>query len=179
MKLYNASNDVRKEYFNESGSKVCFEPTIGIIDDKESFAAFVNEQEAVELCKKIKGNIIVFDASPKLFIRLFENNVKALLVGVQHWTHGEYLFLRTNNLYFYPLREITAEKEDSCDAIMSAVNDSERLHIHINESVFDETGMTARELLYFIHRLRLLKSIKSVSFQGNKAFAVKIMSELF
>ncbi|MBI4140285.1 hypothetical protein HY485_00450 [Candidatus Woesearchaeota archaeon] len=182
MKLYNAPIDVQIQHFNESGSKVTFEPATSVIDDKESFAAFVSETEAAELCKKIKGGIIVFDAHPKLFIRLAENNVKnTLLVGVQHWTYGEYLFLRTNNLYFYPLREISIDgKADVCDAVMSAVKDADRLHVHINESVMDETGMSARDLLYFIHRIRLLKSIKSISFQcGNISLAVKIMSELF
>ena len=180
MKLHNAKEDSVKEHFNESGSKVTFEPSTGSIDDKESFAAFVNEQDAVELCKKIR-TVIIFDASPKLFIRLVENNVKnTLLVGVHHWTEGEYLFLRTNNLYFYPMRELNAEKEDSCDAIMAAVKDADRLHVHINETVLDETGMTARDLLYFLHRIRLLKSIKSISFHGNNhALAVKIMTELF
>jgi len=181
MKLYNAPVDCFKEIFNESGSKVTFEPATGVIDDKESFAAFVSEQEAFELCKRINCSNIVFDASPTMFIRLVENNVKnALLVGVQHWVYGEYLFLRTNNLFFYPLREIAIDgKADVCDAIMSAVKDADRLHIHINESVLDETGMSARDLLYFIHRIRLLKSIKSISWQGNNCIAVKIMAELF
>lgn len=163
MKLYNISSDT-KEFFNESGSKVIFEPTTGSIDVNEPFAAVLNDQEAFDLCKKV-GTVIIFDAQPKLFIRLAQNNIKTtLLVGVQEWSEGDYLLLRTNNLLFYPLREISIDgKADVCDAVMAAVKDTMRLHVHINGSVLNETGMSARELLYFLHRLRLLKSMKSIS----------------
>ena len=194
MHLYNAPKEIvdllKNEYFNESCSTITIEPVECVIDVKHPFSAFINDETTIILLAKevLKSDakLVIFDANPMLTIRLVENGLNKdsiLLVGIQNWSQGEYSFLRQNNIKFYPLKEISIDgAADVCDAIMSVCKDSPRLHVNVNESVLNSSGLTARELLYFIHRIRVLKSLKSMSFVmtgTNYLLFAKLAMELF
>lgn len=194
MNLYNAPEEIvsrtTSSVVNESGSLCSFEQAKPPIWVANSFVLFVQEEiEVVDLIKKLSVMGIpslVFDSSARLTVRLLEHGVhqnKVFLVGLQEFFPGEFQCLRANNVLVYPMKEISLEgKEDVCNAVMSVVKDAVRFHVHIDESVLNAVGLAPRELVYFLHRLRLLKGEKSVSIcprTENRDVQFKIIKELF
>lgn len=188
MKIYNATQELisilKQNLFNESCSLINFELKEGKIEVKESFCAFINdENSAISLFKELDCKLVVFASNPEIVIKLVNAGFKKydiLLVGIQDWSERDYSFLRCNNIKFYPIKEISIDgKDEVCDAVMSVCKDSERLHLHIDESILNNTGLTARELLYFIQRIRLLKAVKSITSNKNSNLSLKLMCELF
>ena len=74
---------------------------------------------------------------------------------------------------YYTMNEITTEGKDVvCDAIMAAAKDFGALYLSIDIDSVDAAfapgtgypepgGLTSRELLYFIQRIKLLKNLKA------------------
>lgn len=193
MQLFNAPNEVANllgsTFLNESFSQVNIE-TVNEINPKLSFCAFLNdEQQFVQIAKnlaQLNSKIILFDTCPKLLIHLIETGINPellLLVGIQDCSSGEHAFLRQHFIKFYSMRELTIEGiADVCDAVMSVAKDSARVHVHVNETVLNTTGILPRDLLYFFQRLRLLKSAKSSSLKTAACDAylqAKLAVELF
>jgi len=130
--------------------------------------------------------LVVFDAHPDmmqdkiltheswLFKLINEGIVKAenvVLVGVRNIFKTELDFLKNNNIKYFCMREISFDgKQEVCDAIMSVVRRWKSAYVSIDIDVLDPSfapgtghpepgGMTTRELIYFLQRLKLLKNI--------------------
>jgi len=101
---------------------------------------------------------------------LIKENV--IVLGVRN-THGNELkFSKKNNLKIFDMKEITVEGiNDVADAIMSVARQFDALYVSIDIDVLDPAfapgtgytepgGMTSRELIYFIQRLKNLKNIQ-------------------
>lgn len=161
--------------------------------------------------------IVVFDAHPDLmqsfdvpthenYLRMLieENIVKSenvVLAGIRNADPEELNFSRNSKINAFSMHEISMEgKEQVCDAVMANAKDFDGLFISIDIDVLDPAfspatgypepgGMSTRELLYFIHRLKMLKNIKAfdiVEINPDKDIndltvnvAVKIAKELF
>lgn len=185
MHIFNAPKElqglIKVPILNESCSLISFQAVEGNPDINCPFAVFINE--IVPLFKELlnkNSKIIIFDSHTKLpYLSLKTDNL--LLVGVQYWSEQNYSILRSKCTKFYPMKEIAIDgKDEVCDAIMSVCKDNKRLHLHIDESILNNTGLTARELLYFIQRLRLLKSIKSISLNVKDInLSLKLICEFF
>lgn len=99
------------------------------------------------------------------------NPAKLILVGLRNWSDEELAYLKRHNISHYTMKEISMEgKEEACDSIMSVARQWDRLYISIDVSILDPAfvpgstfmepgGMTPRELLYFLQRLKLLKNL--------------------
>ena len=95
-----------------------------------------------------------------------------LLVGTRNWHQNEIDFVRKHKIKFFSMKEITSEtKEEVSDTIMSIAKEFGALYISIDIDVLDPAfapgtgyiepgGLTTRELLYFLYRLKNLKNIK-------------------
>lgn len=133
--------------------------------------------------------VIIFDAHPdaendfnpptqedNLIAIVKENLIKReniILVGVRNWHANEIKFLKDNKIKYYSMKEITFEGvHNVCDAVMAAAKDFGALYISIDIDVVDPAfapgtgwrepgGLTSRELLYFLQRLKLLKNLKA------------------
>jgi len=132
--------------------------------------------------------IIIFDAHPDLmppetldhetFLRklIEEKVVKAeniILVGLRNWDAEEWKFIKDNKIKIYPMKEMQLEGiQNVCDAVMAAAKDFDALYLSIDIDAVDPAfapgtgyvepaGLTSRELLYFIHRIKLLKNLKA------------------
>ncbi|MBU0472368.1 MAG: arginase family protein [Nanoarchaeota archaeon] len=139
--------------------------------------------------KHVNPGIVVFDAragvsedlkvnnSDYLRALLNEHIVKGenvLLVGLRSWSKDEIAFLRKNNIKFYTMREISMEgKSEVCDSVMSVAREWDGFYLSVGVGVLDPAfapgtsclepgGLTSRQLLYFIQRLKLLKNLKMV-----------------
>ncbi|MBC8501228.1 MAG: arginase family protein [Nanoarchaeota archaeon] len=133
--------------------------------------------------------IVVFDAHPDMqddfkishedYLRVLLNEkvVKKeniILVGVRNWSKEEVMFLKSNKIKHYTVKEMSFEiRREICDAIMSVARGWDAFYLSIDIDVLDPAfspgtghlepgGMTTRDLLYFVQRLKLLKNLKAV-----------------
>ncbi|MBI2129763.1 arginase family protein [Candidatus Woesearchaeota archaeon] len=134
--------------------------------------------------------IIIFDAHPDaedyfmpptqedlLPAMIHENLIKAaniILVGIRNWHSNELEFLKKNKIRFFNMKEITEEGlHESCEAVMSIAKNFDALYISIDIDAVDPAfapgtgyiepgGLTSRELIYFLQRLKFLKNIKAL-----------------
>jgi formiminoglutamase len=134
--------------------------------------------------------IVVFDAHPdaendfrpptqedNLITIVNENLIKKeniILVGIRNWHDEEIKFIKENKIKYFNMKEISFEGiHNICDAVMSVAKEFGALYISIDIDVVDAAfvpgtgwrepgGLTSRELLYFLQRLKLLKNIKAL-----------------
>ncbi len=95
-----------------------------------------------------------------------------IVIGVRNVHSNELEFTRKNKIKIYSMNEFTNNgKNETTDAIMSVARRFDALYISIDIDVLDPAfapgtgyiepgGMSTRELLYFIQRLKNLKNIK-------------------
>ncbi|MAG08625.1 hypothetical protein CMO89_04075 [Candidatus Woesearchaeota archaeon] len=132
--------------------------------------------------------LVVFDAHPDCvnnfeppthedYLRvLIEKNIlkkeNIILVGIRNWHKQEYSFLKEKRIKFYSMKEISQEgiKEVS-EAVMSVAKDFDALYVSMDIDAVDPCfapgtghiepgGLTSREMLYFLNKLKLLKNLK-------------------
>ena len=153
------------------------------------------------------AGIVVFDAHPDLmqsfdvpshenFLRMlieegFVKKENVILVGTRNSDKEELNFIKQNKIKVFSMKEISAEgKESACDAIMSVAKDFGSLYLSIDIDAVDPAfapgtgypeagGLTSRELLYFIQRIRLLKNFRAADIvEVNPAKDVNDMTSL-
>lgn len=94
-----------------------------------------------------------------------------IILGVRNMHSNELEFTKKNKLKIYDMKELSNDgKTEIADAIMSVVRNFDGLYISVDIDVLDPAfapgtgytepgGLTTRELLYFIQRLKNLKNI--------------------
>lgn len=97
-----------------------------------------------------------------------------IIVGLRNIDKKEADFISEHNIKNFPMKEIAAEGIQSvCDSVMAAAKDFGALYVSVDIDAVDPAfapgtgyvepgGLTARELLYFLQRLRLLKNFKAM-----------------
>ncbi|MBW2971191.1 arginase family protein [Candidatus Woesearchaeota archaeon] len=160
--------------------------------------------------------LVVFDAHPDL-VNNFEppthedylrtlidkdilNKNNLVLVGLRTWDPKEYEYLKSNKIKHFTMREIAAEGlHETADAVMSIAHNFGAAYISIDIDAVDPAfapatgypepaGITSRELLYFLNRLKNLRNLRAfdiVEINPSKdtsemtvKLAAKIVSEL-
>lgn len=163
------------------------------------------------------AGLLMFDAHPDLvndfippthedFLKVLikEGLLKSqniILIGTRNWHEKEQLFLKQNRIKNYTMAEIAREGlHEICDAVMSVARQWPACYVSIDIDVVDPAfapgthfiepgGLTSRELLYFLARLKNLKNLKAfdlVEINPNKdpnnltvKLGAKIVAELF
>ena len=99
---------------------------------------------------------------------------KMLLVGLRHWEKSEMDFLKRKNIKFFSMKHVfDVGTESVCDAMMEFGRMAERLYLSIDIDVVDPAfapgtgylepgGISARDLIYFVQRMKLLKNLQCV-----------------
>ncbi|MFH0978533.1 MAG: arginase family protein [Candidatus Woesearchaeota archaeon] len=134
-----------------------------------------------------KPGIIMFDAHLDLIenktVRTLIDTLKVppeniLVVGARSIRAAELASLRQTRLKVYPMREIISEGiQNVCDSVMSVAKNFGALFVSIDLDVVDPifapavlakepAGMSSRELIYFIQRLKLLRNLKAFDVMG-------------
>ena len=144
---------------------------------------------AVKGLEGSKG-LLIFDAHPDLEVgtksishedylrKLIENNIvdkdKIVLVGVRNWSKNEKEFLQENNIRCFNMKQIFEYGvKNVCESVMEIVQGFEKLYLSIDIDVVDPAyapgtgylesgGLTSRELLYFLQRLKQVKNLRRV-----------------
>ncbi len=135
------------------------------------------------------AGIVVFDAHPDMensskppthedYLRMlieegFVRKENVVLVGIRSWDANELGFLRKNNIHVFSMREISQEGiSEVCDAVMSIAKGFGAVYVSIDIDAVDPAfapgtgyiepgGLTSRELLYFLARLKNLRNLKA------------------
>jgi len=96
-----------------------------------------------------------------------------VLVGTRNWDKNEVAFLKKHNIRMFPMKNISNEGlHDICDSVMEAVRGFDALYVSIDIDAVDPAfapgtgycepgGLTSRELLYMLQRIKILKNIKA------------------
>ncbi|MBI5872423.1 arginase family protein [archaeon] len=130
--------------------------------------------------------LIVFDAHPDtmpsslthedfLYNILKDKLIKPeniILVGIRSSSPEEERFIQENKIRAFTMKKIYNNLSNSCDIIMETLRGCEAFYISIDIDCLDPAfapgtgyvepgGLTTRELLYFLQRLKLLKNLKS------------------
>jgi len=164
---------------------------------------------------KNNAGILIFDAHPDLFqhfdkpmqtdwlyFLIKEKLIKPeniILVGIRNSDMKEISFLKDYKIKYFSMRSLFNNLQNSCDAIMELARSFSDLYISIDVDVLDPAfapgtgylepgGLSTRELLYLLQRIKLLKNIRKydlVEVNPEKDFnlvtcktAAKIIKEL-
>ncbi|MFH1637008.1 MAG: arginase family protein [Candidatus Woesearchaeota archaeon] len=133
--------------------------------------------------------LVVFDAHPDCYSEfnfpthgdwlkalIEEGIVKAenvLVVGLRASTFDENAYYASKKIKTFPMKKLFNNIEVGCDSLMEMARFFDGLYVSIDIDVVDPAfapgtgyvepaGMSSRELLYFIQRLKLLKNLKAV-----------------
>src|SRR3989344_7792319 len=136
---------------------------------------------------KNNAGILIFDAHPDLFqhfnkpmqtdwlyFLIKENLIKAeniILIGIRNSDMKEISFLKDYKIKYFSMRSLFNNLQNSCDAIMELARSFSDLYISIDVDVLDPAfapgtgylepgGLSTRELLYLLQRIKLLKNIR-------------------
>ncbi len=139
--------------------------------------------------KNPNAGIISFDAHPDVFqnfddavhedwlFHLIEEGIlkpeNVILIGVRAASKEEADYLKKKKIKYYTMKNIFGNVEGVCDAVMEAARSFGSLYVSVDIDAVDPAfapgtgymepgGMTSRELLYFLQRLKLLKNLKAL-----------------
>ncbi len=121
------------------------------------------------------AGIVRFSATPRLVSQIPPD--WQLFVGSRVWSRDVQSGPRSTSIRTYPMHVIAQEGiKDICDTVMESAKDFPALYVSIDLSVLDPAfapgasaepgGLTTRELLYFLHRLKLLKNFSAADIVG-------------
>jgi arginase family enzyme len=186
--------ELKKRQINEYGRA----PIVELVDDlKENFVMIGGSSSTTDATFSTFNDnhpgagILVFTAEPKPIKGMPAERM--LFVGCRAWSRENHAVMKTRNIRQYPMHEMAQEgANEMCDAVMSAAKDFPALYVSINASVLDPAfvaseapepgGMSVRELLYFLRRIRLLKNFIAGDITGFKeegaVIGAKVLSEL-
>jgi len=149
--------------------------------------------------------IIVFDAHPDaendfmppsqedLICGLVNQGIikpqNIILVGTRNWDKNEIEFMQKHKIKYFSMKEISREGiHEASESIMSIAKNFDDLYISIDIDVLDPAfapgtgymepgGLTTRELLFFLHRLKRMKNLKAYDLvEINPSMDVKDMT---
>jgi arginase family enzyme len=123
------------------------------------------------------AGMIIFDAHPdeSFLANLIEQRIldknNIILVGIRNINKEQKRFIDDNRIKNYSMKEITFEGlHEVADSVMSVARQWNKVYISINLDALDTAfvqavekpepgGMSTRDILYFIQRLKMLRNI--------------------
>lgn len=176
--------------FEDSKSAGLLEKTEGLLAEDCTLPVFSVSKETTAPFVAVGCLAFCLEACSDSGIVLFtpfvneELPMDLVLVGIHQWIKEGVLFVKKNNIQHFDMKDIAMEgKEAMCDAVMAAAKDWKACCLLIDMDVVDSEempgGMTARELLYFVQRMKKLKNIVGAGIIGkNDDLAAKLLLEL-
>jgi len=150
-------------------------------DHSITYASFIG------FAKKFTNpGLIIFDAHPDCennfnppshedFVKVliedgFLKKENLIIVGVRNWHKKEFYYLKENKIKYFVMKNMK-DMEDVCDSVMELSNNFDGLYLSIDIDCVDPAfapgtgfiepgGMSSRDLIYFVQRLKLLRNLK-------------------
>jgi len=111
-----------------------------------------------------------------------------VIAGARTWDDYERKFIRSNHITFQLIKRLLFEGiQDYCDALMEFAR-GKKAHLIVDLSILDQAhysssepgGLSTRELIYLIQRLKLVNNIKSIELVGNNtSILLKLLREFY
>ncbi len=133
--------------------------------------------------------IIVFDAHPDVY-EMFDfpshqdwlrclirdgivKKENIILVGVRNVDRKELDYLKENKIKMYSIKQTCEDSESVCNEVMEHARKFDGSYLSIDIDVIDPAyapgtgylepgGMTTREMIYFLHRLKMMKNLARI-----------------
>jgi len=190
--IFEAVKKAKENFAVVGGDHFISNPSFKAFASNFKNAGIVGERNEANLTAKRSGaGLVVFDAHPDLMPEMkgsvtHEDWLRELItsetvaadniiiVGARATAKEELKFIREQGIKNFPMKEIAAEGIESvCDAVMAAAREFGALYISVDIDAVDPAfapgtgyiepgGLTSRELLYFLQRLKLLKNFKAM-----------------
>lgn len=136
-----------------------------------------------------KSGLIIFDAHPDVYqefdfpshqdwlnFLIDRGHLKpesVMLVGIRSYHPKELAYLKQKGIKFITMKNLYNNIENACDSIMEFARKFKSFYLSIDIDIVDPAfapgtsyvepaGLTSRELIYCVQRLKLLKNLKSV-----------------
>ncbi len=133
--------------------------------------------------------LIIFDAHPDCendfsppthedFVKVLMkegvlNSKNVIIVGVRNWHVNEFKFLKENNIRYITAKQLFNNLTNVCDGVMEWAREFDSLYLSLDIDAVDPAfapgtgytepgGLSSREMIYFVQRLKLLKNLKSM-----------------
>ncbi len=132
--------------------------------------------------------LIIFDAHPDvaesnkinnyswikfLIDENYINPENIMIIGLRAAALQELNYLKSKKIKYIPMKNIFNNVEDICDVIMEFARKFDKIYLSLDIDVVDPAfapgtnylepgGLTSRELIYFIQRLKILKNLTAV-----------------
>lgn len=141
--------------------------------------------------QKGETGIVIFDAHPDCFktegfdipthedwvMHLVKEKIvkpeNIVLVGCRNMDVKEIEFIQENNIKFFDIKSLNENKENICNNIMEIANKFKNFYLSLDIDIIDPAfapgtgylepaGISSRDMIYFVQRLRLLKNLRRV-----------------
>lgn len=167
----------------ETGVAPSVERSAGI-DDADLVLG--SKEDVARFLRYHNTGVVLFAANAELLKEVHKDNV--ILVGAHALTGHDREFIRAKNIRYFSMQSMTTEgMANICDTIMEHAHQWPNLHIAVSSCVLDSAfsengyagGLSTRELLYFLQRLRVLKNYTTASVIGESSpLTTKLLAEL-
>ncbi|HLD88885.1 MAG TPA: hypothetical protein VI894_01630 [Candidatus Nanoarchaeia archaeon] len=181
------------EHINESGEKIVLEEPdnpaeimAGDVKFKEK-TAVITDESADKLNLAGFGSdfgFILFSPGNRreeTIISRLQHRI--ILVGAGNFTKNLHYAVKNCKIRNFSAKKIFEESpREICDAVMENARQYENLCLIIDISVINQLGLSARELVYFLQRLKLLKNFRALVIlveeqRDEKELITKILTE--
>jgi len=139
--------------------------------------------------EKKNAGLLVFDAHPDCFVRKSDTKVShqdwilklvgegvlkgenIVIVGVRVFERNELDYMKKKGIRYFTMKQIFNNVEHVCDSVMEIVRGFKDLYLSVDIDCVDPSnapgtgclepgGLTSRELIYFLQRIRKIGNIK-------------------
>jgi arginase family enzyme len=182
IKAYPGAEDIinaLRKYSSESGSGIFFEISSDTANIENSIVLrdenkFPSDYGLILISSKIDKKIL--------------NRKDIVILGLADYSRKDIKQLETNRVRSFTMKQITElGLEEAADLVMESAMQFGKLCLSINLDCLDRAfypdgaigGMTTRELIYTVQKIKLMKNLKTAEISGSdKDITAKLVSEL-
>lgn len=173
MKIYiNKELDKIREYVADVLQENLTKPFLEIedlIDIKSADECIIIQKDFNKNFIDKNSGLLIFDKDIAKYHDLISDN-NIIMAGIRHFKAKDHDLLK--KIKYYSMKEISFEGiEETCNAIMSACRAFKSMNVIINSDVLDPAfnmndnipgGLSTRELIYLLQRIKLIKNLNVV-----------------
>jgi len=172
--IFDAVKNAKENFAVVGGDHFISNPSFKAFASNFKNAGIVVFDAHPDLMPEMKGSVTHEDWLRELITSETVAADNIIIVGARATAKEELDFIKKQGIKNFPMKEIAADGVQSvCDAVMAAAREFGALYISVDIDAVDPAfapgtgyiepgGLSSRELLYFLQRLKLLKNFKAM-----------------